>query len=292
MLMTARLGCRAFRDASVPCITALRYRSWQAGDSNSVSDLTCRLQVFTSVDSLDLDINKFPIPRFFEAPGVLSVLRRLHLSSPETELCAHELGYLATTVAAATQLTALKVRGELCEVPGFGILLSESLQACTALRDLRLEFCHSPQHVDVWEGLLGKSAQLSRLEALGTVILNSKANIEAVAALTKLTRLSVNVRSPEALHLTLLSSLTAVQSLHVACGTWHECVLSVLRIMNHVYKLVERMPQLRDLDLGFRVWDEIWHARLPFLELCPASQVSRCQAGLPVLRSCRTYSVQ
>eukprot|EP00884_Botryococcus_braunii_P007101 jgi/Botrbrau1/16392/Bobra.0387s0002.1 len=253
MLMTARLGCRAFRDASVPCITALRYRSWQAGDSNSVSDLTCRLQVFTSVDSLDLDINKFPIPRFFEAPGVLSVLRRLHLSSPETELCADELGHLATTVAAATQLTALEVSGELCEVPGFGILLSGSLQACTALRDLRLGVCRPPQHVEVWEGLLGKWAQLSRLEALGTVILNSKADFEAVAALTQLTRLSVDVRFGETQHVTLLSSLTAVQSLHVASN--HLYRRRRTPIMDHTYELVERMPQLRELDLDTDIWD-------------------------------------
>jgi hypothetical protein len=218
MLMAARLVCRAIRAASIPCITALRYHFRNAEDPSSASDLTCRLQVFTSVGSLDLGINLFPVPHFFEAPGVLSVLRRLRLSWPEMEICADQLRHLATTVAAATQLTALEVSGELCEVPGFGILLAGSLGACTALRDLKLDVCDSRKHVDVWEGLLGKSAQLSRLEALGTVVLYSKADFEAVAALTQLTRLSLDVRSRETLHLTLLSSLTALQSLHVA---WH-----------------------------------------------------------------------
>eukprot|EP00884_Botryococcus_braunii_P019224 jgi/Botrbrau1/5986/Bobra.104_1s0017.1 len=157
------------------------------------------------------------------------------------ELCIDELGYLATTLAAATQLTALEVSGKLCEVPGFGIPLARSLGACTALRDLRLGVCSTPQHVNVWEGLLGKSAQLSRLETLGTVVIHDKTDFEAVAALTQLTHLSVDVRTLEKLHLTLLSTLTAVQSLRVA-HTWADWDLRQPRIMHHVCELVERMP--------------------------------------------------
>eukprot|EP00884_Botryococcus_braunii_P004248 jgi/Botrbrau1/13824/Bobra.0056s0066.1 len=180
MLMAARLVCRAFRAASIPSITALQYQSWTAQGPTSANDLACRLQVFTSVCTLDLGINLFSIPYFFEARGVLSKLRRLQLSRPEMELCADELRHRATAIAAATQLTALEVSRELWEVPGFGILLPGTLEACTALRDLRLEICETPEQVDVWEGLLGKSALLSRLEALGSVVLYGKADFEAV----------------------------------------------------------------------------------------------------------------
>eukprot|EP00884_Botryococcus_braunii_P009899 jgi/Botrbrau1/18910/Bobra.177_2s0067.1 len=257
MLMAARLVCRAFRAASIPCVTALRYQSPYARDPSSVRDLTSRLQVFTSVGSLDLDINLFPISNFFEAPRVLSLLRRLRLSWRKMEICDDEVRHLATSVAAATQLTALEISGELCKVEGFGILLAQSLEACSALRDLRLEICdvHPPLDIDVWEGFRGKSAPLSRLEAVGTVILYSKEHFEDLAALTQLMRLSLDVRSRETLHLTLLSSLTALQSLHVACSTWHDWRWRTPPIMHHVYQLVERMPRLQELDLDFDIWD-------------------------------------
>jgi hypothetical protein len=134
---------------------------------------------------------------------VLPELRRLRLAWPKWELCDDEVRFLATTVAAATQLIALGVSAWLCEVNGFGILLARSVEACTALRDLRLEIClhaNHPPDIDVWEDLLGKLAQLSRLQAVGTVILYRKADFEAVAALTQLTRLSLDVRSREGLH--------------------------------------------------------------------------------------------
>eukprot|EP00884_Botryococcus_braunii_P003634 jgi/Botrbrau1/13271/Bobra.0074s0019.1 len=250
MLMAARLVCRAFRAASIPCITALRYPSQYVQDPSPSRDLACRLQVFTSVCTLDLGLNLLSDPYFFEAPGVLSVLRRLRLSWLEMELCAEDLRHLPTTLAAATQLTPLEISGEFCEVPGFGIPLAQCLGAYTALRDLSLGVCDYHQHT-VWEGLLGKSAQFSRLEALGSVVLYGKADFEAVAALTQLTRLSLDVRSGETQHLTLLSSLTTLQSLHVADGSRrYEPIM-----MQDVYELVERMPQLRELDLDAEVWD-------------------------------------
>jgi hypothetical protein len=74
------------------------------------------------------------------------VLRRLRLAWPKWELCDDEVRFLATTVAAATQLITLEVSAWLCEVNDFGILLARSVEACTALRDLRLEICLHANH--------------------------------------------------------------------------------------------------------------------------------------------------
>eukprot|EP00884_Botryococcus_braunii_P001704 jgi/Botrbrau1/11534/Bobra.0393s0013.1 len=255
-LKTARLVCRRFRAASIPSISGI---SVICRDDTNPGTFD-RLQGFTSLENLVLRIS---LPRdwpLLQCPRVISKLRKLDLFGvwDEGPAAPGLLVDLAQTLAPATRLTALALR--------WGQQLAHVLGACPSVQKLEIRlgnymlqdqegfaqavleppnlaaFCASSINIG-WRGLLPSISQLTRLQALEHVPLMRKADIEALAVLTQLTRLSIVQWYDHWLEMTLLSSLSLLQSF----SYYGEMDMTTLR------ELVEPMRQLQELNLKLTV---------------------------------------
>jgi hypothetical protein len=96
----------------------------------------------------------------------------------------------------------------------------------------------------LWTRLLPTAAQLTRLLSLEGVCMLYEDQMQALASLTQLTRLSFSGGGRAGLHVTLLSSLSALQVL-----SWIPDSVVTDPTMADVMRLGEPMRQLRELDL-------------------------------------------
>eukprot|EP00884_Botryococcus_braunii_P005101 jgi/Botrbrau1/14592/Bobra.242_2s0002.1 len=282
-LRTARLVCRALRAACVAVITSMSYdchlaEGPQAGtpggpDPASPADLAERLRVFPCIHSLDLSIALHNDLLMLAIPGALSKLRELTLwAAPDP--CAASLGLLAELLPVATGLTRLVLNP--CMLTSFqdGDYLARAVRACRRLQKLEfLGWYHewttnmdgitqaivqSPtlsafrnQHCGwnrwLWDHLLPTESQLTRLLSLEGVGIEEEDQVEALASLTQLTRLSFSTVGPASSHVSLLSSLCAMQVL-----SWFESRNHSDPTIADIKRMVEPMKQLKELDLQYR----------------------------------------
>eukprot|EP00884_Botryococcus_braunii_P006771 jgi/Botrbrau1/16095/Bobra.7_2s0061.1 len=297
-IRTARLVCRAFRAAFIPCITSLPfiYRRELEDAQDLLND--CHI-AFTAIRNLDLCIH---LPADLPALGhplVLLTLRSLHLLLRPTisvhyKDCLHSFGLQLAEAARLTALefdmTELKVR---CD-RGIGTqYLSSALASCRSLVKLTLEGLQPTlqflrpllaatmlRKLSLFsEFTLYRRAILEEggsllmgLQSLEVMPLTSEEDISKVAALTQLTRLGTDFTPvrwrPEILE---LSRLSAMQELGIDAPTLST---SWLR------ELVMPMSQLRELSLG--VWDARVGSLDHLLTQLPALTKFMVQTASPV----------
>lgn len=148
-LKTAPLVCRAFRSASVPCITRLSYDCENKGSDSEASAasedeehptshpsiLADRLQRFPCVKHLHLRITQPFDEPVLEVPAVRSTLCSLELMAREDwemgEPDPHSLEALTPRLAQASRLTPLSV--EMRGLPDTGRQLGHYLGASMVL---------------------------------------------------------------------------------------------------------------------------------------------------------------
>jgi hypothetical protein len=273
-LRTARTVCKDFRKASNLCVTRLSF----CGPNTSWRMIKERLQVFTKVTCLDLAIRKAPQASLLQRPEVLSRLRKVRLTCRGPDA-------IIALLAAAPRLTKLEV---VVESAGrfrdsqFRAQLARALRNCR--HPVEVTLCLSDRcRVDYdWDynyrnfawidstPILRLTAHLvslsqlparqvtlthfSRLECLELIHAETGNQVEAVAALTRLTRLALRVEESMGLpQLLPLSQLTALQELKVQACNFQRYSIRDFR------QVVGPMVRLRELRL--EVW--CWHIRWP-----------------------------
>eukprot|EP00884_Botryococcus_braunii_P007316 jgi/Botrbrau1/16586/Bobra.0068s0017.1 len=122
----------------------------------------------------------------------------------------------------------------------------------------------------LWTGVMADLARLTHLQALEEVPLRSRADCEALAAHTQLTRLAVSAPDHDSVPLALLSRLSALQVLRLQVGNLSPCKL---------VELVAPMASLRSLWVACEIYD-------PDL-----SQMDGLLASLPVLTELMGVSI-
>jgi F-box-like len=240
-LRSARIVCKAFHRASVPCTTSLTFtlKSMQSWLPHAL--LAHLLHALASVTHLCLTICGPPDAATIAIPSVASTLRCLHVAfTPQGSTAGSEFSDLAATLALATGLTHLAVHDSFLSFSD----MARALQSCCSLQRLQvINYPQTPwsdQHVvadailaipalrdldfhvqDVrfWKAMvLDEHCRISRLQKLAGVSLSTEAEIGCIAALTQLTYLEVEFHGlPRRLHTNVarLSNLSALQVLHV-----------------------------------------------------------------------------
>jgi hypothetical protein len=146
-LMTARLVCKAFRRASIPCVKSLDVTL--GGDSTADSTVVPRLKVFSFVTHLKISVDIGNVQALTFPPADLSSLCRLRVTGlPDAKPTPRYLEELAAAFRAATGLTAL----ELNHPSLLGAARARVLSACSILRKLR--FCEGGWHQATSTGLM------------------------------------------------------------------------------------------------------------------------------------------
>jgi F-box domain len=268
-LRTARTVCKAFRKASNLLVTRLSF----CGSNISWKMINERLKVFKLVTCLDLAICKGPQASLLQRPAVLSRLRKVRLT------CCHDA--IIPLLAAAPRLTHLEVAVESAvwlHGSQFQRQLFQALRNCR--RSVEVTLCMSSSHSAVYsyrkfEGIDGTPilrliadpvwlphrpagqaplAHFSRLECLDLVDVGTLDEVEAVATLTRLTRLALRPifnREPRGMaQLLPLSQLTALQELKVVAFEGSD--------MRDFRQVVGPMVRMRELMLDVWDWDIGW----------------------------------
>jgi hypothetical protein len=253
---TARILCKAFRDASNQCVTALSFRS---GEGQRAM-LNQRLKVFKSVKFLDLTIRRARDVSLLRRPAVLSRLRELRLT------CSFRT--IIPLLAAAPHLTKLEL-ARVAATQRFDAdsrihsQLFEALSTCPSSLEVTLCVSGSRTDSETFVGidttpilrLIGETVFLSqlpdghvslahftRLKCLELVYVSDDDGIEAIAALTQLTRLVLVLEQSMGSQLLMpLSQLTALQEL--AVGAFD------MRFMREFRLVVAPMVEYRELLL-------------------------------------------
>eukprot|EP00884_Botryococcus_braunii_P006721 jgi/Botrbrau1/1604/Bobra.0185s0019.1 len=260
-LRKARLTCKAFRAASVPCVRALC--------SPQPDMLPHCLRVFPFMVRLELSI---ALPRgaaVLQLPEVTSRLAHLKLRVDSTQgSSADALRALAPSLAAAPQLTTLEVGGAFLDSPNAGGPLAHALRACRSLESLFLDVGHTVRDpeglfaaapeapslsnlrfsdradADLLSIAIRSTSRLTRLQGLDSV-LNGRtdAEVKCIAALTQLTSLAMyGIRNWES-YSVQISSLFALQVLHFLDARLETTV--------GLQPLLQPMLQLRELHLSY-----------------------------------------
>eukprot|EP00884_Botryococcus_braunii_P009257 jgi/Botrbrau1/18332/Bobra.0179s0059.1 len=260
-LRKSRLVCKAFRTASIPCITKLQGNCL----TNEMTPVTLAhsLSAFSSITELRLRV---ALPRdasVFVLPAALSTLRSLALEFFGTwEAVSHSWELSVPRLAGATQLTALSINSR--RIEGAGFKLADSLRAFTTLEELTLHAIPAgeaetlaeavselprlcklrsfPGDDCFWGSLVRNATRMTRLQSLAWLDASPDSGWEQLASLTQLTylRFGLAVRSDAPSHVTQLSRLSSLQ------------VLNLRRIelrKNQLCQLVSSMTQLRELDV-------------------------------------------
>eukprot|EP00884_Botryococcus_braunii_P007314 jgi/Botrbrau1/16584/Bobra.0068s0015.1 len=244
-LRTARLVCRAFRAASIPCVTCLTYDCDTEMDEIVWDPLLYCLQVFTCVIDLVLYGSPEGVVDMLREPGVLPRLRTLKLFGEhewEKDGAASSICDLVPLLPGATRLTSLKVLPCLITSVKAAAHLARALAACPALEQLHIgsryiapdvfgcaalrqvlgnrslrgfDYVEFYDNDWLWTCMMADLARLTHLQALEEVPLRSRADCEALAAHTQLSRLAVSVPDDASVLLALLSCLTALQVLRL-----------------------------------------------------------------------------
>jgi hypothetical protein len=139
-LRTVRLVCKAFRAASIPCITVLTLNSAYE-TSHALRSVGHRLRVLTSVTSLNVRIHLPKHAWFLQLADVASTLSKLKLllwDADHQEAAFSSLAAVAPALAAATRLTSLELVAEEASFPEAGIHVASAVRACRALRELTI----------------------------------------------------------------------------------------------------------------------------------------------------------
>jgi hypothetical protein len=256
-LRMARVVCRAFRAASIQCVTTLGF----CGPNTSWKIINERLQVFNSVKCLDLTIRRARQASLLQRPAILSRLRELRLTCRRPDA-------IIPLLAAASQLTKLEVEVDRDlwlhdrQFPG---QLDRALGGfrCSAVVTLRLTDGGQVPGYKSFKGIDNTPishlivcgihlrdvndrhvplTHFSRLECLELVNVEPD-QVEAVAALTQLTRLGLALATSGHIRTELmpLSQLTALQELKVANFD--------TLCMQNFQSAVSPMVRLRELEL-------------------------------------------
>jgi hypothetical protein len=258
-LHTARIVCKAFREASNLCVTGLSFGSCES--EVSCKELDQRLRVFKAVKWVDLTIHRVQSASLLRRPAVMSCLRKLRLTCNRPHV-------IIPLVAAAPHLTKLEVEvkpGSWCKNRKFRSQLVEALRSCrcsvelTCLRAGTFSNYNAFNVIGdtpilrlIWYGDNGSGlpagqlalTHFTRLESLELVTVETEDEIEAVATLTRLTRLVKGHPALRTRHLVPLSKLTALQELDVQ--------LPQSRVVRDFRLVVSPLVQLRQLKLGGR----------------------------------------
>eukprot|EP00884_Botryococcus_braunii_P010398 jgi/Botrbrau1/1935/Bobra.0005s0033.3 len=264
-LKVGRLVCNTFRAASIPCIHGVTINSGNVANPITPERTGELLAGFTSLTSLQLRVG---LPRdapMLHGPWVLSKLRNLHLWwSWERGPAGEGLGAHAPLLTAATQLTALRIEGP-TETMDFGAQLAQVLEACPSVQKLALAgemwdnqgvamaILEAPKLSSIsintlwlWDSLLPGISQLTMLQALDDVPLQSLADVEALVPLTRLTRLSLNMNHASSefayqqlppILSTTLNSLSSMQVLHFEGYIFLHHVRNLVGPMRHLHEL-------------------------------------------------------
>eukprot|EP00884_Botryococcus_braunii_P001710 jgi/Botrbrau1/1153/Bobra.0162s0042.1 len=300
-LRTARLACRAFRAASVPCVRALchSYSSSSQPEAAAPDLLPHCLRVFPFIIRLELSIVLPSGAAVLQLSEVTSRLAHLKLQMGSTQGSSGDaLRALAPSLAAAPRLTALEVGGAFLDSPNAGDSLAHALRACRSLEGLFLDI---EDTMDDPEGLLAaaleapslrnlrfghmvsddlltvairNTSRLTRLQGLDGVLWGyTDAEVNCIAALTQLTSLAMYGITYSESYSIQLSSLSALQVLRFLDGHFETSVrlLPLLRPMLH----------LRELHLSN--WDEDWAGMDSLLASLPS--ITRLELKLEFVRA-------
>jgi hypothetical protein len=254
---TVGFVCKALRAASIACVTSLHFCSKWWPDPREM--LSQRLQVFTSVKRLSLISLTADHAHLLQLPGVLPRLCHLVLASSEKPWANVEA--IIAAMPFATQLTKLNLGDAII---GNVARLAPGLSLCPSLAELEVAW-HWTEHAELVEatprapglsviyanwgggGLPGELSLLTGMRRLEILELEAPADMEAVAAITLLTRLEIwgwRDRMPE---LVSLSKLAALQELSIGrC-----CPVSRL---GDLPRIVAPMSHLRELEVLGDVW--------------------------------------
>lgn len=261
-LRTARLVCKAFRAASIPCITFLcanfRLPNYSAIQSNVARDLG----VFTSLRHQKLCMDLPTSVAVLQLDTVCSALCELHLESNlSNRLRANSWDAISACLIRASRLTTLSLKCASWEEPTTERLLT-TLQGCSSLVELQLGYNVIPDTAVAqvilesiptlrylgcggWsifsEALCSNTSMMTRLEILRGIVLETDGDVQCVVALTRLTHLEVSCLEEEwQPQITQLCQLSRLQVLKMHLP---DIEISDLR------KVVAPMRQLRELDI-------------------------------------------
>jgi hypothetical protein len=231
-LRMARVVCKAFREASNRCVTRL-----SCGPNMTWRIIKRRLQVFNSVTCVDLAIHRARDALHLKRQAVLPRLCKVHLTCRRPDA-------IIPLLAAAPHLGKLEVEVKAeswRDDSPFRRRLALALEKCRSAVEvtLRMSILSGHSHYTEFEGIVGapilhlitsggmwlsglpagqeRLAHFTRLQCLETVYVETGDHMKAVAALTRLTRLALEVEKALTLsQLTPLSQLTALQELKIA----------------------------------------------------------------------------
>jgi hypothetical protein len=140
-LRTARLVCRAFRAASIPCVTYLKHDCDTEMDDILGDHLLHCLRVFPCVVDRVLCGTPRSVVDMLREPGVLPRLQKLSLSGQhvwEDNGAASSIGDLLPLLPAATRLTNLEVLSFSLTSVKAAAHLARALAACPALEQVHI----------------------------------------------------------------------------------------------------------------------------------------------------------
>eukprot|EP00884_Botryococcus_braunii_P008393 jgi/Botrbrau1/17555/Bobra.0166s0003.1 len=282
-LMMSRLVCNAFRKASIPSITCLRWNFSRFPISAAQS--AHRLSVVSSITELHLGLTLPRDASMLALPAVLSALRSLTLEfGGSEEAVSRSWEAVVPRLAGATQLTALTI-DRVHVGGGFGYKLVDSLRALTALEELALHAIPNMEAKPLAEAV----SELSNLRKLRISYWYSRCLESAIRHLARMTRLQslewlAFPRSGDWENLRTQMPPLPVQSMSWATNSHSQVIrqlsrltsLQVLRLPNTRYlsmdllrQLVSPMTQLQELEVhGYD---------------CHASGMDRLLACLPLM---------
>jgi hypothetical protein len=279
-LRTARLACASFRDASVLTISHLNAHEWNCGP-----DLVSAARTFPFLKSLSIGTVNPCWRRLLEVPTCLQRLQALTYrdpspldqkqvlttSNPFSQVCvlAESLradleDNLPALLAACPQLVALNLQLHATLRRRTSMWLRPTLNAALQLRGLQ-ELVMSPfawnrSSSRYWESILIRLHELPHLQSLGTVTVWGDMDLRGLAALTRLTRLDVEL-AWDASFFSCLEKLTVLGSLSLcASGEAPADLSQAVQEFRRVLRTLQSLQSLRIHDVSpiGLVYDGYW----------------------------------
>lgn len=218
-LMTARLVCRDWRQASLTLMTNLNLNAWLertsvGASTNSIEVLAGCLRVFPNLSSLELGISSPNELSLLSLAICSDTLKRLSANFFAFSMhCAGPVAVAMVPLARLRGLTYFNAHGPgQNSAPVHAQFISSSsmiLAQCTGLCKVSLSNCG----VEKWMLLLPLLAGLPHLRMLGELLLCDQEVVAGAASLTQLTYLKGTDNYVNRLHLQPLLALPALRAL-------------------------------------------------------------------------------
>lgn len=223
-LMTARLVCREWRQASLTFMTHLNLNAWLR--STALGPSTASLKALTrcchglpNLSSLALRINTCEEASLLGLPGCASLLKRLHINfSFTSNLSTSRMVDSMTPTRQLTGLTLFSAYAPIGGVPfaraAYALFIRSStliVQQCKILCKVVLHNCG----VEEWLVLLPLLADLSHLRQVGDIPLCDHEVVARVARMTWLTSVRGSDMESHGIHVQPLLGLPALRALRL-----------------------------------------------------------------------------